>query len=85
MLLTELLILILMLKNEVKNEIPSILNLATTAALTTVGNKIPNVSDLAKKLDYDAKRSEMESNYFTTSNYNKFTSNTLDAKITKKR
>ena len=28
---------------------------------------------------------KMENKYFTTSNYNKFTSNTLDAKITKKR
>ena len=28
---------------------PSITNLATTAARTTVGNKIPEVSDLVKK------------------------------------
>ena len=41
--------------NEVKGEIPSITNLATTAALTTAENKIPNVSDLVKKADYDAK------------------------------
>ena len=27
----------------------------------------------------------MEKKYFTTSNYNKFTSNTLDAKITHKK
>ena len=32
--------------NEVKGEIPRITNLATTAALTTVENKIPNVSNL---------------------------------------
>ena len=38
---------------------PSITNLATTAALTTVKNKITNVSDLVKKADYDAKISEM--------------------------
>ena len=64
---------------------PSITNLATAAALTTVKNKIPNVSDLVKKADYDAKISEIENKYFTTSDYNKFTSNnTLDAKITKK-
>ena len=31
---------------EIKNEIPSITKLAKTAAFTTVGNKIPNVSDL---------------------------------------
>ena len=46
--------------------------------------KIPNFSDPIKKADYDVKISEIESKYFTTSDYNKFTSNTLDAKITKK-
>ena len=40
----------------------SITNLATTAALTNVENKIPNVSDLVKKADYDAKISEIEKN-----------------------
>ena len=37
--------------NEVKGEIPSITNLATTATLTTVENKISNVSNLVKKTD----------------------------------
>ena len=40
---------------KLKKEIPSITNLATTVALTNVENKIPNVSDLVKKADYDAK------------------------------
>ena len=77
--------------NEVKKKIPSITNLATaTTALTTVENKIPNVlvkkaDGLVKKADYDAKISEMENKYFTTPDYNKFTSNTLDAKITQKK
>ena len=35
--------------NEVKNEIPSISNLGTTSALTSVENKIPSVSNLVKK------------------------------------
>ena len=35
--------------NEVKREIPSITNLAPTAALTTVENEITNVSNLVKK------------------------------------
>ena len=70
--------------NEVKNEIPIITNLSATAALNAVENKIPNVSDLIKKAYYDAKISEMEKKYFTTCDYNKFTSNTLDAKITQK-
>ena len=62
-------------------QIPSITNLAATAALTTVENKIPNVSDLIKKVDYSAKISEIENKYFTTFDYNKLTSNTLYAKI----
>ena len=46
--------------NEVKGEIPSITNLATTAALTAMENKIPDVSDLVKKKqDYYTKISEM--------------------------
>ena len=49
--------------NEVKGEIPGITNLATTTAFTTAENKIPNFSDLLKKkIDYDAKISEMEQN-----------------------
>ena len=35
--------------NEVKKEIPSITNLATTTALTAVENKIPNFSNLVQK------------------------------------
>ena len=42
--------LLLMLKsNEVKGEITGVTNLATTAAFTTVENKIPNIDDLVKK------------------------------------
>ena len=71
--------------NKVKKEIPLINDLATTnTALTTVENKILNVSDLVKNADYDAKISEMEKKYFTTSEYNKFTSNTFDAKLAQK-
>ena len=70
--------------NESINEMTSITNLATPAAFTAAENKIPNINDLVKKTDYDAKISEMEKKYFTTSDYNKFTSNTLDAKITQK-
>ena len=35
--------------NEVKDEIPGVTNLATTAAFTTAENKIPNFNDLVKK------------------------------------
>ena len=40
---------------------PNITNLATTAALTAVKNKIPNVSNLVKKADYAEKIKEIES------------------------
>ena len=63
-----------------KNEMPSINNLVTTPALTTAENKTPNISDLVRKAYYDAKISEIENRYFTTFDYNTFTSNTLDAK-----
>ena len=36
-------------------------------------------------MDYDAKISEMEKQYFTTSDYDKFTNNISDAKITEKK
>ena len=39
---------------------PSIIGLATTSALTTVQNKIPDVSSLVKKTDYNTKITEIE-------------------------
>ena len=41
--------------NEVKVEIPSIINLDCTTTLTAVENKIPNVSNLVKKPNYNTK------------------------------
>ena len=43
-----------------KNEIPSITGLATTSSLTAVENKIPSISNLVKKTDYDIKVGEIE-------------------------
>ena len=62
--------------NEVKGEIPSITNLTTTA----VENKIPNVSNLVKKPDYNTKINETEKKitdhnhdkYIITPEFNKF-------------
>ena len=45
--------------NKVKVEIPSITNLARTTALTTVENKISNISNLVKKSDYNTKISKI--------------------------
>ena len=47
-------------------------------------NKIPNVTNLVRKADYDAKISDMENKYFTTSHYNMLTNNILDTMITQK-
>ena len=46
-----------------------------------VKNKIPGLSDLVKKKDCDAKVSEIEEKCFTTSSYNRFTSDLRDAMI----
>ena len=55
---------------------PNITNLATTTALTSVENKVPNVSNLVKKTDSNRKISEIEKKitdhdhdkYITTTN-----------------
>ena len=48
-------------------------------------NKIPDICGLVNKTDYDIKISEIDKKYFTTSDYNKFTKNILDAKMKQKR
>ena len=60
---------------------PRITGLATTAVINAVENKIGNVSDLVKKTDYDAKKSDIETKYFTISDLNFFWGETLNAKI----
>ena len=66
-------------------KIPGISGLVTTTVLNTkIGkfkNKIPVISDLVQKTDYVAKILQIRGKYLTTSEYNKFTSNILDAKI----
>ena len=56
-----------------------VISSSTTAALSTVKNEILNVDDLVKKAEYDAKISDIESKFFTISDYNKFTSDILNA------
>ena len=66
---------------EIEGKIPSIFGLASTA-VNDVKNKIPNNSDLVKKkANYDAKISDIETKYFTTSSYNKFLTEILNKKI----
>ena len=50
---------------------PSISELATNAALTAVENKIPDVSSLVKKTNYDTKITEIE-NKLTDHNHDKY-------------
>ena len=45
--------------SEIKNIIQTVSGLATTSALNAVENKIPYVSSLVKKTDYDAKISDI--------------------------
>ena len=40
---------------ELEDKITDVSSLATKTALTTVENKIPNISNLVKKTDYDTK------------------------------
>ena len=65
---------------------PDVSGLETTTVLHTkiskVKNIIPVVSNLVRKINYDAKISVIKC--FTTANYNKFMSDILDAKIKQK-
>ena len=64
---------------EIESKIPSVSGLATNSALTAVKNKIPDVSNLVNKTDYNTKISEIQSKasdddhdkYITTSEFNK--------------
>ena len=61
-----------------KLKIPSITGLATTSAITTVKNKIPSISNLVKKADYNTKVTVIEKkltdhthgNYITNAEFN---------------
>ena len=72
-----------LLKQKVKY-LASIRSLATNYALTAAENKIPDVNSLVKKTNCDAKISEIENKYITTTDYNKFTKNIVDNNIKSK-
>ena len=72
--------------NEVKDKTPNVNNLATTIALAVVENKIPNVSNLFRKTDHNAKVIKIENkiatdhdldNYITTYEFKKLSSENL--------
>ena len=61
--------------------------MTTTVLNTKIGefnNKIPSVSGLVTKTDYNTKISDIKAKYFTISDYNKFTEEILDAKMKEK-
>ena len=67
----------------IEGETPDMTSLATATAFNDVKN-IANVSVIAKKTNYDAKISDVETKYFTSSDYDKFTNEIIDNKIKKK-
>ena len=74
---------------EIEGKKPSITALATNSALTAVENKIPNVSNLVKKTDYNTKISEIESKvnnhnhdkYITTPEFNIIAARAFNARL----
>ena len=69
--------------------VPRIKNLATTTALTAVENKLPDVSNLVKKTDYNTKVNGIEkkvtdhshNKYITTPKFNTLTSENIAARL----
>ena len=63
--------------------------MVTTSALTAIESKIPSVSNLAKKTDYETKISELEKKltnhnhdkYITTPEFNKLTAENFSARL----
>ena len=69
---------------DIKGETSDNTNIVTTVVLTVVKNKILGVNTFVEKSNYVTTISEMEKKYLTTFDYNKFTNNILDPKITQK-
>ena len=73
----------------VEGKTPNITGLATSSALTAVKNKIPNVNNLVKKTDYDAKILDIEKKitdldhdkYITTPEFNAMAANIFNARL----
>ena len=70
--------------NEVKNKITNITYLATSSALNASEKKTPNLRDLFEKSDNDTEIKAIKNKSFTTTDYNGFTNNILEVKITRK-
>ena len=57
---------------EFESKIPDVRSLATKTALTAAEDKIPSVSSLVKKTDYNRKITEIEKNWSTDHNHDKY-------------
>ena len=74
---------------EIEGKIPSITGLVTNLALPAIENKIPDVSSLGKKIDYDTKVSEIEKKitdynhgkYITTPEFNNLAEGVFTARL----
>ena len=74
---------------EIEVKIPSISGLVTNSASTAIENKIPDVSSLVKKTDYNTKISEIENKvnnhnhdkYITTSEFNTMAADDFKARL----
>ena len=74
---------------EIEGKIPSISGLATDSALTSVENKIPDISSLVKKTDYNTKISDIEKKiigrnhdkYITTPEFNTLAADVFNARV----
>ena len=72
-----------------QDKIPSIGGLATNTALITVENKIPNISSLVKKTDYNTKITEIEKKltdhnhdkYITTPDFSTLAASVFNARL----
>ena len=66
--------------NDIESKITCITSLATTTALNAIKNKIPNVTDVVKKTNYDAKIKNIDGKYLTIADYSKFKSELIQRK-----
>ena len=74
--------------SEIESKIPSISGLAGNSALTAVENKIPDVSSLIKKTDYNRKSVKLKKNlliitttYISSQKFNKLSVENFAARI----
>ena len=69
---------------DIESKIPNISGLAIHSALTAVEDKVPDISNLAKKTGYNAKITNSENKYIATADYKKFATNIVANSIKSK-